>query len=98
VSREGQARKGQARVQPVPESGTGAAALPQREDADPHPEGLVGSSALPMVFLDSGVGHYGSWSCRSSWSGRCLALCATAAFLDGRGSRRAAACRAAGRS
>jgi hypothetical protein len=25
-----------------------------------------------------GVGHRGSWNCRSSWSGRCLAVCATA--------------------
>jgi hypothetical protein len=43
-----------------------------------------------MVLVDVGVGRCGSWSCRSSWSGRCLAVCATAAFVDGRGSRRAA--------
>jgi hypothetical protein len=42
------------------------------------------------VISDVGVGHCGSWSCRSSRSGRCLAVCATAVFVDGRGSRHAA--------
>jgi hypothetical protein len=42
----------------------------------------------PMVFLDVGVGHCSSWRRGSSWSGpRLLALGATAAFVDGRGSR-----------
>jgi hypothetical protein len=33
------------------------------------------------------VGHRGSCRWRPSWSDRCLAECATAAFVDGRGSR-----------
>ena len=42
-----------------------------------------------MVFLDVGVGDRGSCRWPRSWSGRCLAVCATA-FVDGRGSRLAA--------
>jgi hypothetical protein len=30
------------------------------------------ASGSPMEFLDGGVGHGGSWSCKSSCSGRCL--------------------------
>jgi hypothetical protein len=48
------------------------------------------AARLPMVFLHVGVGHRGSWRCRPSWTGRCLAVCPTAAFVDGRGSRPAA--------
>jgi hypothetical protein len=43
--------------------------------------------SFPMGFLDVGMGHRGSWRCRSSWSGRCLPQRASAAFVGGRGSR-----------
>jgi hypothetical protein len=47
-------------------------------------------SGIPMVLLQVGVRHRGSWRCRSSWSGRRLADSATAAFVGGQGSRLAA--------
>jgi hypothetical protein len=49
-----------------------------------------GAALLPMVLTDVGVRHRSYWRCRSSWSGRCLAACATAALVGGRGARLAA--------
>jgi hypothetical protein len=67
--------------------------------ASDHQNGFAGADhalTIEAGYLNSYgvvaccVRHRGSWRCRSSWSDRCLAVWATAAFVGGRGSRLAA--------
>jgi hypothetical protein len=70
--------------------GSSSPAIPDRRSPTCFVRRQGKVEVIHMLTVDVGVGHRGSRKCWSAWPGRYVASSATAAFVDGRGSRLAA--------